>query len=56
MTDKQEYSFFTTPKYTWELRISSSFGICIRYTDESVPNIFHRLMQKLILGFEWKKL
>lgn len=26
------------------------------HTKESVPNLFHRICQRLILGFVWKKL
>lgn len=46
------------PKYPWRLVIgrSAKDGIAIMFTDEQVPNWFHRKMQELILGFKWQKL
>lgn len=40
------------PIYKWECKINDF----ISFELENSPNLFHRLMQRLILGFEWKKI
>ena len=45
-------------KYSkWECYLSgtNTDGICFCPVEGNHPNWFHRLMQRLILGFKWEK-
>lgn len=43
------------PEYKWTLRMGGNVD-GIHYQFVSAPNWFHRKMQKLILGFEWRRI
>jgi hypothetical protein len=54
--DNKEWAFATLsiPKYSkWKVKIAGSLVLVPLEGKE--PNAFHRLMQRLILGFKWEK-
>jgi hypothetical protein len=51
---KGTYNTITIPKYKWEFRYYKKDTMC--YMKESAPNLFHRIMQELILGVYWKRI
>lgn len=42
------------PKPEWELRLQDNSELVFYVVD--APNKFHRIMQKLLLGFTWKRI
>lgn len=54
MTDNQEPTFIKVPVYKWHFRFCKNDNMV--YMKESAPNLFHRVMQKLILGITWKRI
>ncbi len=50
----ENYYFAKVPEYKWEFRYTK--GDNIAYMKEIAPGFFHRLMQRLILGVEWKRI
>jgi hypothetical protein len=50
----EDIKILKPPVYKWRLYMDAdnSFA-CMK---ESAPNWFHRLMQRLILGFRWERL
>lgn len=52
-----KFTLSTEPTvYVWECDINEG-GLRLYYAaDRKIPNAFHRLMQRLVLGFKWKKL
>lgn len=47
--DPKTYTF--SYKSKWKVNITPNYEVHI----DSAPNAFHRLMQRLILGFKWTK-
>lgn len=47
-------AFFRTPSYSWKLWLNSNTWFM--YEEGKQPNAFHRLMQRLILGFKWERI
>ena len=45
---------FTEPKYTYKITIGGIYGLTICVVNP--PCLLNRMMQRLILGFEWKKI
>lgn len=46
------YIIYKPPINKWECKINHY----VSFHMEKAPNCFHRLMQRLILGFKWNKL
>ncbi len=53
-TSEFEYAIIKTPDYKWEFRYHKDDNLV--YMKELAPCYFHRLMQKLILGIEWRRI
>lgn len=39
----------------WKFQPFASCSYSFDFTDEEVPCLFHRLMQKWLLGFRWSR-
>lgn len=44
------------PKHTYELQITKGFILLLDSNVFPVPNVFHRMMQRIFFGFKYKKL
>lgn len=46
-----KYKFMKSPVYKWK------FSLCENtyWYVENAPNVFHRFMQRLLLGITWEK-
>lgn len=54
MQNIQEYTFIKMPIYKWKFRYGKNDTMV--YMKENAPNIFHRLVQQLILGVIWERI
>lgn len=48
--------YMPSPKYTWEVKIGGPTGLTIRIEEGKEPNVFHRVMQELVLGITWRRI
>jgi hypothetical protein len=51
---QKDIKILHTPEYKWKCCISPTFSIMVEEGHQ--PNVFHRLMQRLILGFCWTEI
>ena len=52
---KEEPQFLRAPVPKWKFKLGKE-GQYIMFQTTDAPNIFHRTMQRLILGIYWEKL
>ena len=51
--DSPETFKMYTPTYEWEVWFDKKGTLRLMYEKDAVPNIFFRIMGRLLLGFKW---
>ena len=46
----------TAIKYEWEMDLFGASTITVNYKKDNVPNVFTRVMSRILLNCKWRKL